>query len=182
MNIHNFASSMSSVLATNSMLQSVSVNPTIPTVIASSYVSKDIIGQLGSLFYNFKFGKNADTHPMKYVGFGVLLQQASYYLDTISPLQEAIYILPILGLSSLFKNIAFTSIGSVSANKLQKYSNGNIGQLYSRIASINTISSSLGMMAGLGLIYYVPSWEVRTYLCMPILSFISFVAVRKAVE
>jgi len=181
MALNSWASSASSVISTNSMLSSIMNIPSYTSVIATTYVGKDIMGQLGSLVYAWKTGKKADQQPIKYVTKGALLQQTALFLENSSVLiTNNNYILPFLGVSSTLKNVSFISMGAVNANNLQKLSTEHIGELYSKVASINTLSSTVGMVTGIGIIHVIPSYTVRSLLVMPILGAISVYSLRKA--
>lgn len=184
MAVKSWATSTNAVISTNSMLTSIfSTAPSASSLLTATYIGKDIIGQLGSLGYAWKTGKKADREPLSYVTKGSFIQQSAFYLDNFSVLiSNQGLVLPFLGVSSLLKNISFISIGAVSTSNLQKISrenkNTSIGELYTKVASINTISSTLGLLTGLGIIYAVPSYTIRTAFIMPILTGISLYTVR----
>jgi hypothetical protein len=183
MAINSWATSTSSVISTNSMLSSIMVTPSYTSLVTTTYIGKDIIGQLGGLAYAWKTGKNADKEPLKYVTNGVIVQQMAIALENSSMLiTDRNFVLPFLGLSSVLKNSSFISIGAVNASNLQKLSKNNIGEFYSRVASINTISSSIGMITGIGIIHFVPSYTIRSLLILPVLSCISIYSIRKATK
>jgi hypothetical protein len=157
--------------------------PSYTSVIATTYVGKDIIGQLGGLGYAWRTGKKADEQPMKYVTKGAVVQQAALFLENSSILiSNKLFVLPFLGLSSTLKNVSFISMGAVNAKNLQKLSSGNIGEFYSKVASINTLSSTLGMITGIGIIHVIPSYTIRTVAIMPILGVISVYSLRQATK
>jgi hypothetical protein len=183
MAVNSWATSTSSVISTNSMLNSIMNSPSYTSVIATTYVGKDIIGQLGGLGYAWRTGKKADQQPMKYVTKGALIQQGALFLENFSILiTNKTFVLPFLGLSSTMKNVSFISMGAVNANNLQKLSSGNIGEFYSKVASINTLSSTLGMITGIGIIHMIPSYTVRTMLIMPLLGIVSIYSLRQATK
>ena len=183
MSIHNFSSSVSSVISTNSMLGSVINTPSYTSVLAVNYVGKDIIGQLGSLVYAWKTGKGADREPLKYITKGGIILQTSFFVENCTPLiSNNIFIMPFLGFSSLLKNVSFISIGAVNAKNIQKLSDGNIGEFYSKSASINTMSSTLGMIVGIGIIHMIPSYTIRSLVVLPTMSMISIYSLRKATK
>lgn len=192
--INSFSTSVSSVISTNSMLSSItSQGPSYSSIITANYIGKDIIGQLGGLMYAWKTGKTADSQPLKYITKGVCVLQASFYIENLAPLvTNNLFVLPFLGLSSTLKNISFISIGAVNANNLQKLatasasvtqspsSTSSIGECYSKAVSINTLSSTLGMICGIGIIYFIPSYTVRTTVILPVMSVISIYSLRKS--
>jgi hypothetical protein len=181
--LNSWATSTSAVISTNSMLNSIISTPSYTSVIATTYVGKDIIGQLGGLGYAWQTGKKADQQPVKYITKGALIQQAALFLENSSILfSNKMFILPFLGLSSTLKNVSFISIGAVNANNLQKLSSGNIGEFYSKVASINTLASTLGMITGIGIIHTIPSYTIRTIVIMPILGLVSVYSLRQATK
>jgi hypothetical protein len=180
--INNFTTSISSVISTNSMLYSINIpNPSYESIITLNYVGKDIIGQFGSLLYSWKKGKNSDVEPLKHIIYGGIFLQTSFFIENLTPLiTNSSYILPILGFSNIIKNISFISIGSVNIQNIQKISKGhNIGEIYSKIASINTIASTLGMVIGIVIIHFVPSHTIRTLCILPFLSVINIYSLQK---
>jgi len=183
MALNAWASSTSAVISTNSMLGSIMSEPSYTTVIATTYVGKDIIGQLGGLGYAWKTGNSADKQPLPYITKGTVIQQSAFFLDNMSVLIEnKIFILPFLGFSSMLKNVGFISMGAVNAGNLQKLSSGQIGEFYSKVASINTLASTFGMLTGIGIIHVVPSYLVRSCLIMPVLGAISVYSLRQATK
>ena len=121
--INSFSTSICSVISTNSMLSSIITTPSYTSVIATNYIGKDVIGQLGSIIYAWKTGKHADSKPLKYITSGSILLQTSFFIENFSPfITNKLFIIPFLGLSSTLKNISFLSIGAVNTHNLQKIS------------------------------------------------------------
>jgi hypothetical protein len=186
--INSFSTSVSSVISTNSMLSSIITTPSYTSIIATNYIGKDIVGQVGGLIYAWKTGKHADTQPLKYITKGSLVMQISFFLENSAPfITNKLFIIPFLGLSSTLKNISFISIGAVNANNLQKISHIDkhslsIGECYSKAASMNTIASTLGMICGIGVIHFIPSYTIRTLVILPAMSTISIYSLRKATK
>jgi len=182
MALNSWATSTMNVLSTNSMLSSIMGNsPSFSSLITTTYVGKDIIGQLGGLSYAWKTGKKADKQPLVYITKGSVIQQVSFYLENASVfVTNSKLILPFLGLSSTLKNVSFISLGAVNANNIQKLSPQGVGEFYSKVAGINTISSTVGMITGIALLQFVPSYTLRTFCIMPLLSVIGVYSLRKA--
>jgi hypothetical protein len=183
MGINSCLTSCQNVISTNSMLTSIFVNPS--SVANLSYISKDILGQVGGLLYSWKSGKNADKKPLKHIIKGSFIQQFGFHLENASVLiKDENFIIPFLGLSSITKNVSFISIGAVNSNNLNKLSkkDKNIGELYSKISSINTLSSSIGMLLGMGIIFFIPSYTVKSYIILPLLSIGSLYCIKKGTE
>lgn len=183
MALNSFAGSAASVISTNSMLASIMTTPSYSTVLATNYVGRDIIGQLGGMAYAWKTGRWADREPLKYITKGSSLEQVGVHLENaVTLLPNGNWTLPFLGLASLTKNVSFISIGAVNAHNLKMISDQNIGQTYSRVASINTLASTAGMLAGIGLLHLVPSYTIRSICVLPLLSGISLYSVRRATK
>lgn len=183
MAINNFSTSALNILSTNSMLNSIIAKPSFSEVVTFTYIGKDIIGQLGGLIYAMKTGKKADQDSKKYLYKGVVFQQASFYLENLSPfITNNNLTLPFLGITSTLKNLCFISLGAVNARNLQRLSSKNIGESYSRLACINTLSSTGGMLFGLFIIWLIPSYTVRSLCVLPFLSTISLYSIKKAID
>lgn len=181
MALNSFSTSCSFVISTHSMLNSItSSNASSQTLITSTFISKDIIGQLGCLLYSLKTGKKADINPKKYSLKGSIFLESSIYLETLSPfLKDTHYVAPYLGISSVLKNIAYISIGSVNTVNFQRINKDNIGELYTKVASINTLSSTLGMIVGLGII---KTCSLYSFCFLPILSSVSIYSMQKSIS
>jgi len=185
MALNSFTVSMSSVLTTHNMLSSITV-PSALTSITITYVGKDILGQIGGLVYSWKSGKLADKFPVKHVTKASILQQGSFFMENMAPIfhmENEQLLIPYFGLTNILKNISFISMGAVNVKNLQKISEEkNLGELYSKITSILTLSSSLGMLSGITLITLVPSYTVRTFVIMPVLNILNVYTCRKATQ
>jgi hypothetical protein len=165
------------------MLSSINVSSN-PLNMSITYISKDIVGQTAGLLYSWKQGKNADKNPLRHSTIGVFMQQSSCVLETMSPFITSSSLIPFLGITSTLKNVSFITVGSVNARAMQNITkkDDNIGYVYSKIASINTLASSFGMILGLFLIYSIPSLMVRSVLCLPILGGLSMYSMRRISE
>lgn len=182
MALNSWATSVSNVVSTSSMLNSIGSESAYSNMVIS-YIGKDIIGQTGALFYAKQTGKKADKEPEKYILKGALFQQTSFFIENFSTfLIGSKFILPFLGVSSFLKNISFISIGAVNINNLKKVAEKETGEFYTKIASINSISSSLGMITGMCIIYFIPSYTVRTVFILPFFGLISIYSLSKATK
>jgi hypothetical protein len=90
-------------------------------------------------------------------------------LECSTPFVNVDHFLPLASLASAGTTIAFSGLGAVNTICLQKLSNNDIGKLYTEMTILNTVSSSLGMVAGLYIISKIPDHETR----FAILPFIS---------
>jgi len=159
----NVIVSAESVLSTHSILSAVSLDNTelIRTV---NYVGKDIIGQVGGLWYMSKISQKADKDPKKFLLYSNIIQQSSYMANCITPMFPS-YFLYIAGISNIASNISFTGFGAVNARCIQILAiDDNIGEIYAKISIVNTIGSSIGMITGLYITSIFPDHETR--LCL----------------
>jgi hypothetical protein len=188
MALHNWSTSTSFVLSTNSILHSL-VSPerssAISTVgiMTSTYIGKDIIGQLGGMMYSWKTGKQADKKPLPYVTKGALIDQCALHIENSSMLFSKAcpeLLLPVLGISSIMHNTAFVSVAAVNAKNIQSLASKSIGQTYSKLAAVNTLASTIGMLSGISILSIVPSYTIRSIVILPVLSTISVYSLRKA--
>lgn len=176
--LNTMSSSCSFVLSSNSMLDTIAQNAN-SHFLSYNYVGKDIIGQLGSLFYIWKKGSVNKNSAFK----AGLFQQLAYALEN-----SAVYLtqtctlptLPILGTASLMKNISFVFVGGITIKKLTELTaNQDIGPVYTKITAINTLASTMGMLVGLLIIYVCPSYTIRSIAVLPILGLISIYSLKK---
>jgi len=181
--LNNISVSCSSVISTNSMLSVIST-PSARDIISLNYIGKDVLGQLGSLWYIWRTSKKAKSTPVKYITTGAILQQSSIHLENslyvLKPFFSSDFVFPILGFTSLLKNISFVSIGAVSIEKLTELKEGGeMSEIYSKITVINTLSSTFGMILGLFIVYGIPSHTFRSFFVLPFFSFLSILSLRR---
>lgn len=172
--LSNFTGSMLSTISTESVLSAVSKTETM----TNTYIGRDIIGQLAGVSFALLTGKKADSNTVKYLKYGLCLQQGGYYLDLSVPLVPTDQTIYWLGLSSSLKNLSFITLGAVNANNMRKMDADNIGKVYSILASTNTIASTLGSLCGL----YMLTKPDYKYICCPILSSISVYSLIKGTK
>lgn len=188
MALNSMATSCSSVISTHAMLSSITAPLTTPSsslAVTSTYIGRDLIGQLGGLVYSWRTGKKSAQQSLKYVTVGAILQQGSFFLENSAIFLPASLSLPFLGLCSTLKNISFISMGAVNATNLQRISTKtdmDIGDLYAKVASINTLASTAGMALGIILLHLIPSYSIRTVTILPILGAISIFTLRKSTQ
>lgn len=146
--ISNALISVETAVATHNMLDAMSSgSDTLRTV---NYIGKDVIGQLGGLWFMSKMSYKADKYPKRFLLYSNLVQQMAYMGICATPLAPD-YFLPIAGASNLLLNLSFTGFGAINAKCIQGLSASNIGEAYAKISVVNTLGSSLGLLAGLGL-------------------------------
>ena len=161
--LSNVIVSVETVLSTHSLLSALSTNES-EIVRTFNYVGKDIIGQIGSLWYLSKIGNNVDKNPKKLILYSNIIQQSSFLLNCLTPIFPESFIL-IAGVSNIISNISFTGFGAVNARSIQELAiDDNVGEIYAKISVVNTIGSSIGMVIGLCVSSMFPDHETRMIL------------------
>jgi hypothetical protein len=173
--------SIESVLGTHSML-SVIGQSSSQAIVSFNYIGKDLVGQMGSLFYISRVGKHLDSDPKKFLKRSLIFQQMSLLIECSTPFINSEYFIMTAGMANIGKNISFTGIGAGNAQIIQKLATkNNIGEIYSHITILNTFGSSIGMCIGLMLIYYIPDHSLRMGL-NPILAYLRIITFNKAIK
>ena len=180
--ISNTVASIQQTLVAHNMLLCINTNSSTEIVRTMNYVGKDIIGQLGSLGYMAKMANNADKNPNKFLAYSNISQQTSYIITCITPIMEPKWFLPVAGGANIMSNISFAGFGAINAKCISTLSEGdNVGEIYAKIAVINTLGSSLGMVMGISIVALVPECGVR--LCLiPILGVLRILTFNRAVK
>lgn len=144
--LSNVIVSFETAISTHNMLAS--LNGGENTHVTINYIGKDIIGQLGSLYYINKVSQTIDKNPYNIVQKCNIMQQFSYMCICTAPFIDTLWFLPITGLANILVNLSFTGFGAVNAICIKKLSNDNIGEIYSKLTIVNTMSSSIGLCIG----------------------------------
>lgn len=139
--------SIETVVSTHNMLSA--INGGSETLRTVNYIGKDIIGQLGGLWFMSKMSSEADKHPKRFLLYSNLIQQSAYVTICFTPIAPD-YFLPVAGVANLMLNIAFTGFGAINAKCIQKLTKDHVGETYAKITILNTMGSSLGLVTGLG--------------------------------
>jgi len=185
--ISNVVLSMESAMATHSMLHAVSAD--FEPIKTYNYIAKDIVGQIGGLGYMAKMGKKIDKNPIKFLSYSNIMQQTALWSLCITPILDN-YFLYIAGISSILLNISFTGFGALNAKCIQQLSrkdvdgnvgDNNVGEIYAKIAALNTFGSSIGLLFGIGIVTFFPNHETRMFF-LPVLSFIRIYSFGKAIK
>lgn len=172
--------SMQTAMATHSMLDVVS-DPIGESYRTVNYIGKDVIGQFGSLAYMSYMGEKSDKDSKEFLLYSNITQQVSFVLMSITPLISEYYFLPVAGTSNLLSNISFTGYGAINAKCIQRMSNENIGEIYSKITTVNTMASSIGLGIGIAITFAVPEHELRSAL-VPLVGMFRIYSYNKAIE
>jgi hypothetical protein len=146
-----------------------------------NYIGKDVIGQLGALAYISKMSEKADKKPGDFLIYSNIVQQTSFILMSTTPLMAPGLFLPIAGVSNLMSNVSFTGYGAMNAKCIQVMADNNVGEIYSKITTVNTMASSLGLTIGITICMFVPEHEYRTAI-IPFIGMARVYTFNKAIE
>lgn len=174
-------SSIEISLSTYNMLNLIGVETSILNM-SSTYIAKDIIGQLGSLYFMNKISDKVDTSPVSNVNKALILQQLCISIEYMSPIVPSYLLLPILGISNIGQNISFVVIGSINTKVIQQIAiDNNICEVYSKLSLLNTLASSVGMTIGIIINTYVDCIYTRC-LFIPIIGYIRIYSYNKSIN
>jgi len=177
--VSNILVSAESVIATHSMLHSINTDSEMTRTM--NYVGKDIIGQIGGLFYLANIGKKIDQKPEKFLLYSNIIQQGSFLSITMTPFTPE-YFLVIAGASNILSNISFTSYGAINAKCIQKLSlSDNVGEIYAKVSIVNTMGSSIGLLLGLFITMKVPDHSGRLMI-LPFLGIFRVYSFQRAIK
>lgn len=174
--------SMQTAISTDSMLDVIGDSAECRTM---NYIGKDIIGQAGGLLFMAHFSQKSDKDPKKFLNYSNVIQQLSFMILSSTPLCPTEFFLPIAGSANLLANISFTGYGAINAKCIQQMSSDNdigIGELYSKITTLNTMASTIGLTLGVVITSYVPDPTIRTFVLLPILGIARTYTFNKAIE
>lgn len=179
--LSNVLVSAESVIATHNMLATIDINSTTDSVRTFNYIGKDIIGQIGGLYYMSKIGDKTDKEPKTILLYSNCIQQISYTAVCMTPYFPN-YFLPVAGMSNIFSNICFTGFGAVNAQCIQKLAiDNNIGEIYAKIGIICTTGSSIGLILGLSIIAKIPDNSSQLSI-LPLIAASRIYTINKAVS
>jgi hypothetical protein len=151
--------------------------------LSSNYIGKDILGQIGGVIIMNKMGKYIDSDPRKFLNCSLLFQQTALTIECLTPLFPHSYFLFLGASGNILKNISFMGFSSLNGKIINKLSidKDNIGELYSKLTIINTISTSIGMSLGLYLTILIPCHFSRLGL-IPTLGIIRYYSIHKSIK
>jgi hypothetical protein len=166
--VSNVFASMQSILSSHSMLSVISLADT-EILITSNYIMKDMVGQMGGLYYIDKMGNKFDRKPKMIVKHAMISQQTAMVVECLTPLIPNGLFIPVAGGANMIKNISFTGFGSINTRIIQTLAaSDNIGEIYSKLSVVNAFGSTLGMGLGLLIAVKIPDHGIRLGV-MPIL-------------
>jgi hypothetical protein len=177
----NLVSSVEMVMSTHSMLSVIGLHSN-NNALSINYIGKDIIGQIGGLWYMNKMSKTVDKNPRNFASKSIQLEQYSTAIECVIPFVPDYLFVPVAGMCNISKNIAFTGFGAINTKIIQKISqDDNLGEVYSKITLLNTLVSSIGMCIGLLITYKIPDHTIRLSL-LPFLAFLRIYSFEKSIE
>lgn len=147
-------SSASYVMATHSMFSATETLGGTAAVLTYSFISKDVIGQLGSLVV-LRYSSLADTSPKKCIVASAFLECMATFGELATPLVPQHFTL-LAGTSNVLHNIAFSGFGAITSKIVAHMAPAHVlGQTFARVGATTTLASSVGMWIGLGLVPYL---------------------------
>ncbi|KAJ1971645.1 hypothetical protein H4R35_005140 [Dimargaris xerosporica] len=148
--VHNVAGTVTSVLATQSMLFAMGLGAgSIPLAAALNWVIKDGLGQLGGVLYACKVSNRFDSDPKHYKFWAGITLQAATLLEMLTPLFPA-WFLAISSASNIGKNMAWLATSAARAQIHQSFAlANNLGDITAKSGSQSTAAGLIG--TGLGI-------------------------------
>ena len=179
--LSNVLISIESVLSTHSML-SVVGHASTELTLSVNYIGKDIIGQIGGLYFMDKMGKKSDKDPPKFIKLSMGIQQYAIFMECATPLLPMYTFIPIAGVANIGKNIAATGVGAINAKIIQTLAQeDNVGEIYAKISVLNTLGSTIGMGIGLFIAAKIPDHTTRLCL-MPFITTMRIISYNNALK
>lgn len=179
--LSNITVSIENVISTHSILASIGTCD-IESNITAHYITKNIIGQLGSLPFINIYSKLADKNPKKFGNISMFFQQISPYLECATPFISLNGFIYIAGSANMFRNISFTGFAAINTKVIEKLNTGdNIAEIYSKFCIINSIGSTIGMIIGILITKWIPDHYTR-YCLIPFLTMIRMYTFKKSIE
>jgi len=174
--VNNFLGGVKYTLSTDSLLSVMNVeNPFLTGSI--SYISKDLVGQLGCFVYAYRQNNTSnDKEPVRTGKKLNAMVQGCVFLENVTPFIPSSMYIPIAGISNIIKNICMVGTGSINAKIIREIAkdNNDVAEIYTKISAHNSVSSSFGMMTGLLLIHFFPSRVLRFWVICPLVSLLHY--------
>lgn len=179
--VSTFCISAETVLSTHSMLAAVGAASS-ELAVSINYIGKDLIGQIGGVFYINRMGNMADKNPSRFIKHSMVLQQIATIAECATPLLPTVAFLPIASIANIGKNTSFMGFGAINATVIRKLAvDENTGEVYAKICAINTLASTLGMGVGLCIAAAIPDHTTRLAI-VPLFGLARYVAYKKSIS
>lgn len=172
----NIVSGFETSVSTAYLFEAMEVNPNVS--IASSYLLRDVISNVSSLYVLNAWSKNVDRDYAVSLRRSQMFGQLSIISDVISLYIDPSFIVPITGVANVGRSVSWVTIGALNARIIQQLSANNIGEMYSKLSIVNTLGQSLGTILGLGFMYILPSKHAQ-FLILPFTGILRYVLYKK---
>jgi len=149
--------------------------------IATSYMSRDIITNMSSIYLIHRMSKTIDKKPSNILIKSQLLTQIAIVADISSLYVTPNLVVLISGLANIGRSVSWITIGSINAKIIQKLAPETIGEMYSKIAIVNTLGQSLGTTLGMSYIYLFPD-RYTSFMILPFTGVIRYMIYRKLLK
>lgn len=178
----NVLASATSVMSTHALLAAVTMRPS-ELAVTVNYVSKDMVGQLVGAAVAGTTAYNADRRPMGYITACSALLSTATILEACTPLLTEAAFIPVGAAANVAKNVAWIGSGAMTAKAVREFSTaGDSANAYAKLASVNTVASTVGLAGGMAVVAFVPSHTVRVMFVLPLCSVLHMYAWRRAVS
>lgn len=152
---HRLFSSMSSIFATQSLLQAVGVGAkrSLPAAATINWVLKDGLGRLGRLTVATRFGESFDSDLKRFRYTTSVIYAVSLSLEYLTPLAPQ-HFLPMASLANVGKSIGLTTfIATQPAFHRSFCLRENLADISAKTQAQQMVVDNLGLAAAVGLTY-----------------------------
>ena len=170
--ICNVFSGLENSLSTNCLFDAMMLDPV--TGIASTYLARDAVSNISSLYVLNRWSDKIDSKPHKSLIHSQIFHQIAVMSDISTLFINSSLIIPVSGVGNVGRSISWITIGSLNAKKIQDLAPDNIGEMYSKTAMVNTIGQSIGTILGLVVIKIFPDKHVQ----IGLIPFISIIRIK----
>ena len=147
--------------------------------IASSYLIRDVISNTSSLYVLNAWSKKVDANSIDSLRNSQIFGQISITADIASLYIDSSLIVPMSGIANVGRSISWVTIGALNARIIQQLAiNNNVGELYAKLAIVNTLGQSLGTILGLGYMHLLPDKHAQM-LILPFSGILRYVLYKK---
>jgi hypothetical protein len=186
--VYSLLISAETTLSTHCILQAVGVGNITALTVSANYMIRDIGGQLGGMWYINRnpsvdnVGKTCNSINTWFT----VANTAECLTPMLAPLGLSAAFIPLTMTTNMIKNVSYVRYGTLNTVIISKASEqeapllGSMGDeldatktqsistIYSRLSISNTIGTSLGTMAGLGIIWLLPDNTERLAVALPL--------------
>lgn len=179
--LNNALCGIEGVFATHNMFGALNVNNDAFNF-SANFIGKDIIGQLGGLAMVNKFSKFGDKDPKKYIIINSIIYESAALMESCTPLIDPKYFLFAGIFGNIGRNISFNAFGALKLKAMKELSSDeNVTEMYTKINVAATVSYSVGMMVGLGLIKLIPCNITRIGM-LPAIGILRYFTLKKSLD